>query len=101
MAMGTTAERKSLLMPDGSPVPMEMLRGSLPDPREEAVSGEELLKAVLTVTTALSGLNIPAIRRARDPFNNHPWVYAAAIAVALNGSAADFVVMRETPDQVK
>ncbi len=45
---------------------------------------------------SLSRLDLPPLLRARDPFQNHAWVSAAAIAVAFVSSQAPFLVFRET-----
>ena len=57
--------------------------------------------AYRTLYNALSGLSYPALYKAQDPFGNHPWVYAAAIAIAFNISQVPFTIYRETDDILK
>ncbi len=45
---------------------------------------------------ALASLDAPARARARDPFSNHAWVFAAAIMTAITAGQAPLQVMRET-----
>ena len=67
-----------------------------PSRRSLAATGEDVLKAFTSYTTAVANLRVPALQRARDPFGNNAWVYACAVATALNASAVPYGVMRET-----
>lgn len=51
-----------------------------------------------TVFQALAGIQLPPIARAQNPFTNHPWIFAAATAIATSASQAPFTVFRETDD---
>jgi len=57
--------------------------------------------AYKTLRSALYGLQSSSTYRAGEPFENHPWVYAAAMAVALNISQVPFNIYRETDDELQ
>lgn len=48
---------------------------------------------------SIFGLDDPASFRTGHPFKNHAWVYAAAMAIAVNLVQARFGVVRETEDE--
>lgn len=50
---------------------------------------------------ALNSLELEPIFRAADPFGTHAWVYAGAMAIALNLSQAPFLVFEETDDEAQ
>jgi phage portal protein BeeE len=56
------------------------------------------LKSTVGYISSLGRLKLPSLSRAADPFRNHPWVYAAASAAALNASSVRYVVWRETDE---
>lgn len=49
-------------------------------------------------SVALGSIDRDPSKRARDPFLSHPWVYAAAMAIAIAGSQAPFAIFAETAD---
>lgn len=51
--------------------------------------------------SSLANTNMPPAMRARDPFHNHAWVFAAAMTTATVASQAPFSIMRETDDQLE
>lgn len=57
------------------------------------------VKAFANYLSALYQVDLPAMRRAENPFLNHAWVYAGAMAIAINISQAPFTVWRETKEQ--
>lgn len=57
-----------------------------------------MVKNWATYMRALGGLRMPADTRARTPFLNHAWVYAAAMTRALNLSQAPFGIFTETDE---
>jgi phage portal protein BeeE len=91
MATDSLVVSKTILGPDGRPV-------ELPAPRSDA-DGEAVLRAYTTYATSIAGLRLPSFQRAREPFNNNAWVYAAAVATATNAAQSPFVVYRETEGQ--
>lgn len=44
---------------------------------------------------SLSSARLPAVMRAQDPFQNHAWVFAAAMTSAVAASQAPFTVFVE------
>lgn len=46
--------------------------------------------------TALTSIGLSPRVRARDPFGNHPWVFAAAMTIASVASEAPYQILRET-----
>lgn len=46
----------------------------------------------------LASVDLPAAQRARDPFQNHPWIFAAAMTTAIVASQAPLKIYRETGD---
>lgn len=53
-----------------------------------------------TFLEALGMIGAPSITRAMDPFTNNPWIFAAAMAVALAGSQAPLKIYRETSSAI-
>jgi len=51
-----------------------------------------------TYIGALGAIKYDAQTRARDPFSNHAWVFAAASAIAMSASQSPLSVFRETAD---
>lgn len=51
-----------------------------------------------TLFQALSGIDLPPIIRAQDPFDNHPWIFAASVSIATVASQAPFTIFRETEE---
>lgn len=49
---------------------------------------------------ALDTIGAPARNRAREPLTNHPWVFAAAIMIAMVAGQASFRIFRETEKTV-
>lgn len=58
-------------------------------------------KNARTFHLALNSLELEPIFRAADPFGTHAWVYAGAMAIALNLSQAPFLVFEETEEEAK
>lgn len=50
---------------------------------------------------SLEDANLPASQRARSPFTNHCWVFAAAYAIATTAAQIPFTVFRETDDELE
>lgn len=48
--------------------------------------------------SSLSSTRLPALVRAQDPFQNHAWVFAAAMTSAVAASQAPFTVFIESPE---
>jgi phage portal protein BeeE len=64
----------------------------------ETAEADKVLRSWSSFVTALNGLDKPLASRSRNPFQNHAWVYAAVMAIAINVSQVPIVVYRETPD---
>jgi HK97 family phage portal protein len=64
------------------------------------ISEKDLLGYLNSYLDSLASIQLPAITRARDPFRNHAWVFAAAVLIASVASQAPFLVFHErgTPD---
>lgn len=73
-----------------------------PHPGKISANGSRTIRrSFATYLSALFRLDIDPIYRATEPFANHPWVYAAAMARAVNISQAPFIVFREVPEETE
>lgn len=59
------------------------------------VSMKMLLGNISSYLESLQNTKLPAEWRARDPLANHPWVFAAAAAIARTAGQAPFTVFRK------
>jgi len=83
----------TILGPDGSPFPIqELTQGTV---RERRRAGESIKKTYKSFVSHLFGLRHDPLFRSEEPFENHAFVYAAAMARAVNLSQAPFMVYRE------
>lgn len=64
----------------------------------EAVQKQAVAKAWNSYVTALAGVDAKPGLRAREPFKNHVWVYAAVMAIAVNAGQVQYRVYKEDPD---
>lgn len=66
----------------------------------DGVRGQERLKSLVSTLnqwwSQSLAQNIPAEQKARAPLNHHPWVFAAAMAIATTSTQAPYTVFRET-----
>ena len=58
-------------------------------------------KSARSYHMSLNTLELEPIFRAADPFGTHAWVYAGAMAIALNLSQAPFLVFEETDEETQ
>lgn len=61
-------------------------------------AAEGIARTWSSYISALSNLDQVPMKRARDPFGNHVWVYAAIMAIAVNVGQVPYVIYREDPD---
>jgi len=59
-------------------------------------NGKVISKAYANFVSAVFGVSADPVFRATEPFENHAWVYACAMAIATNLAQAPFQIMRET-----
>lgn len=78
-----------ILGPDGHPI-RSRLNGSAPKSRVKSSHG---------LRTAVFSLDADPTFRALDPFAHHAWVYAGAVATAINIAQAPFGIFVETEDE--
>ena len=69
--------------PDGQPI----------ESRQQAVN-----RSWNSFTASLGAIDQVPMSRAKNPFGNHVWVYAAIMAIATNAAQAVYTVYRESPD---
>lgn len=91
--MTELALKSRILGPDGQPFGPRSGDGN---GHLDSQDGEAVLKWITSFATSVAGLAAPPISRARDPYQNSPWVYACAVMAAMNIAQAPFVVWRET-----
>lgn len=86
-----------ILGPDGSPLVMNT-NGKGPSLKmlNSFLSGG----SVDSYIQGLTNLRLPVDARLLDPFGNHIWVFAAAIAIATVASQAPYRVYQETGDEI-
>jgi len=89
---------RTLLGPDGLPLVSQPLEGRK---NGSPVMGKSLFSAMNTYIASLQKTRMSATVRAMDPFSNHAWVFAAAAVTSQVASQAEFVVFRETDQQVR
>jgi HK97 family phage portal protein len=80
-------EENKILGSDGKPFPT-----SVSTPQRQAKS--------LSFMQALAGLDNSYLQRASKPFENHAWVFTAAMIRATNLAQAPFLIYRETERQI-
>lgn len=88
------AKLPALLDAKGDPIQVNVQ----PKSRADNWDPKMAMKNWATYVGALFGLNLPPDLRSRDAFKNHPWVYTAVMARALNLAQAPFGIFRETED---
>ncbi len=66
-----------------------------------AKSSQPQGKSARSYHMSLNSLELEPIFRAADPFGTHAWVYAGAMAIALNLSQAPFLVFEETEEETQ
>lgn len=66
-----------------------------------AKSSAPVKKSSRSFHLSLNSLEVEPIFRAADPFGTHAWVYAGAMAIALNLSQAPFLVFEETDEEAQ
>lgn len=69
--------------------------------RKKSGFGSSFYQDFNSWASSLANTSLPPAVRARDPFHNHPWVFAAAMTTATVASQAPFRVMRETDEQIE
>ena len=92
MMRDLTKSDVEILGPDGRPI-RSRLNGS--------TSRRGAIKSSHGLRTAIFSLDADPIFRALDPFANHAWVYAGAVATALNIAQAPFGIFVETEDEIE
>ena len=68
-------------------------------PKDEAKAKSYATGLVNSYWSSLAQVELPALMRARDPYSNHVWVFAGAVAIATAAAAAPYVVFRESADE--
>ena len=67
----------------------------------QAPEEKKVARAWNSFISALGGTEHSPMQRARDPFGNHVWVYAAVMSIAVNSSQIPFEVYTETENKAK
>ena len=94
LARKEVAATPVLLGPDGQPLRTQITERANPPARRKSFLATDLG----SYFKGLTGLDYDDRLRARDPFSNHAWVYAGAMAIVNAASTAPYGVWRETPD---
>jgi phage portal protein BeeE len=89
---------KTQIIVDSNGNPFEFSTNGKRRVRHKAISTKQFTSDINQWFKALSSTSLPPLVRARDPFSNHPWVYAAAAATAIVASQAPFTIFQETDD---
>lgn len=82
-------------------------RGRPFERRNGHASGAERARLKSLVTSlgqwqaATSSVYLPAERKAERPLNHHPWVFAAAMTIAITSTQAPLTVFRETEEALE
>ena len=90
-----------ILGPDGSPfqLPIQDLVGGTS--REKKRASQAIKKTYKSFVSHLFNLRHDPLFRSEEPFENHAFVYAAAMARAVNLSQAPFMVYSEQNDSIQ
>ena len=91
----------TILGPDGNPMPLpidELKNGTA---RQKRFASDTIKQTYKSFASHLYNLNTDPILRSEEPFENHAFVYAAAMARAVNLSQAPFLIYQETPDAIE
>jgi len=97
--MSDTNGKTTLLNHRGVPIQVE--EKSAPAIRRKSTFGSAFYQDFNSWVSSIAGTNIPPSIRARDPFHNHAWVFAAAMTTATVAAQAPYTVMRETDDELE
>lgn len=90
--MSELQEQSRILNQHGNPFPAE--RNAIA--KASGSESPQVTSAFSSYFSSLYGLNQDATLRAMSPFENHAWVYAGAMAIAMNISQAVFNIYTET-----
>jgi len=93
----STNRVSAILDPDGRPFELESTHrnGSVVSAKEFA-----FVRTLDQWMTALTSTRASAQFKIQDPFSYHPWVFAAAMAIATTASNAPYTIFTETPEQL-
>lgn len=94
--MVTRTPQLEILGPDGRPYAGRAAEASSHNGHDLELQQRSFGYAVDTYLLGLARTALPARSRARDPYSNHAWVFAAATAISTVAGQANYVIMRES-----
>ena len=94
----TVAPQRFLYGADGEP--LDIASSIDGNARERTVASKRIMRSYQNFVSSIYGIRGDSIRRSTDPFANHAWVYAAAMARSVNLSQAPFMVWQETKQEI-
>ena len=95
------ADKTTILGPDGNPLPLPVRELKEGTARQKRFASDTIKQTYKSFVSHLYGLNTDPLLRSEEPFENHAFVYAAAMARAVNLSQAPFQIYQETEETVE